>query len=649
MRLTSAAQPRLVGVVSPLVLLAVLVQRAPAQDDVRPDAPYATIARQAAVQPAPLWKLPLGATRVDVMRPAGRGRILVGLRKDDAPLPNLEYLLVRLEDGAVLWRVKRDADGTSRPLFVLDDGIVVGNEGEQKYTLRVIESATGKERWSRSFKDEDVTAQPVSTADRLLVQRRRKDKVEIMALALSTGREAWHAEFAAAEGDTAPAPLAWMDGALLFYDGVARVALEDGAVVWSRPELTLGHGDPPPQREGGTVYVARGAQVAALDLATGASRWTYAADGYTAVTNMYPEGETLYLRGIANAGGRERLPGTGPFVLSALGKDDGEPRWHRRSVLPTVSNLVRVAARVFVATPERMLGFNAVTGEPVLDVVVAPGAHVYPVRLRASGDQVSFLGEYVVVTLEAATGAERTRVAVTPLSQKASLAGLDLMIPRLKEQIAVLSTGLREVGGGPGSAAWTLAEANRYQNLANQYRSSAVSRAGLGDDMGAELDNMRGRMNRGFAKQMATLAFFRSALEFIQQLQQARLRRQIAKVEGLLEHQFLFRDAILSGQVEAESEEYVARPTMVDVQGGRFACVTVLHLPTGRRRTALLSPNYDTHGLWTLYDAERGVLYHEGIGLDTAAYTWSAKHSTWPGGKVRTIETYLMATPVALP
>jgi hypothetical protein len=314
-----------------------------------------------------------------------------------------------------------------------------------------------------------------------------------------------------------------------------------------------------------------------------------------------------------------------------------------------VSNLVRVAARVFVATPERVLGFNAVTGAPVLDVMVTPGAHVYPVRLRASGDQVSFLGEYVVVTLEAATGAERNRLALTPLSQKASLAGLDLMIPRLQERIAVLSTGLREVGGGPGSAAWATAEANRYQNLANQYSSSASSRAGLGDDLGASLDNMRGRMNRGFAKQMATFALFRSVLEFVQQLQQARLRNQIAKVEGLLEQQFVFRDAILSGQVEAESEEYVARPTMAEVQGGRFACVTVLHLPTGRRRTALLSPNYDTHGLWTLYDPDRGVLYHEGIGLDTAAYVWSAKHSTWPGGKVRTIGTYLMATPVELP
>jgi hypothetical protein len=75
----------------------------------------------------------------------------------------------------------------------------------------------------------------------------------------------------------------------------------------------------------------------------------------------------------------------------------------------------------------------------------------------------------------------------------------------------------------------------------------------------------------------------------------------------------------------------------------------ILHLPTGRRRSAIVSANYDTHGLWNLYDPDRGVLYHEGIGLDTAAYTWSAKHSTWPPAKVRTIESYLMATPVTLP
>jgi hypothetical protein len=60
------------------------------QERIMPDAPFPIIKRQAEKQPRPLWRLPLGATRVDVMRPAGSGRLLVGLRKDEPALPNAE-------------------------------------------------------------------------------------------------------------------------------------------------------------------------------------------------------------------------------------------------------------------------------------------------------------------------------------------------------------------------------------------------------------------------------------------------------------------------------------------------------------------------------------------------------------------------------
>ena len=637
---------RVAGVLSAWGILGV---PAAAQDQVKPDAPYPVIARQAARQAPPLWKVPLGAARVDLMRPAGMGRLLVGLRKDDAQLPNTEYLLVRLDDGTVLWRVRRDAEGTSQPLLVLDDGIVLSTVGEKKYTLSVVESETGEERWKRSFKDEDVQARPAPAADRLLLERRRKDKVTVTAVSLSEGRDAWRAEFRVAVADTTPSPLTWADGALLFYEGVARVRLEDGAVAWARPDLPLTSADPPPQMDETTLYVGRGAAVVALDLETGATRWTFAAQGYAAITNIYPDTETVYLRGIADAVGRQRLPGTGAFVLTALDRGDGAPRWHRRTVLPTVSNLARVGGRLFAATSDHVLAFDAATGEQRLDVAVAPNARLYPVRLRAYADRVVFVGEYVIVALDTATGAIRNRVGVTPLSQKASLAGLDAAIPRLQSEIADLSTGVRRVGGGIGSASWAGGESSRYQNLANQYRSEAASRQSLGDGMGASLSDMKGRMNAAWSRQMATVAFFKSVLELVQSFQQARLKAQIAKVEGLLEHQLLFRESILSGYALAGSGDYVVRPDLGFQEGAGFATVVVLHLPTGRRRSAVVSANYDTHGLWNLYDPDRGVLYHEGIGLDTAAYTWSARHSTWPAGKVRTIETYLLATPVQLP
>jgi outer membrane protein assembly factor BamB len=622
---------------------------AAAQDQVKPDAPYPLIARQAASHATPLWKVPLGATRVDLMRPAGTGRLLVGLRKDDAQLPNAEYLLVRLDDGTVLWRVRRDAEGTSQPLLVLDDGILLSTVGEKKYTLSVVASETGKERWKRSFKDEDVDARPAPAADRLLLERRHKDQLEVTALGLSDGRDAWRAEFRVPAQDTTHPPLTWADGALLFYEGVARLRLEDGSVVWARSDLTLAPADPPPQLDETTLYVARGGDVVALDLETGVTRWTFAADGYAAVTNIYPDTATVYLRGIADAAGRQRLPGTGAFVLTALNRADGALRWHRRTVLPTVSNLVRVGGRLFAATPDHVLAFDAVTGEPRFDVAVAPNARLYPVRLRAYADRVAFIGEYVIVALDTARGAVRNRVGVTPLAQKASLAGLDAAIPRLQSEIATLSTGLQRAGGGMGSASWASGEASRYQNLANQYRSESWSKQSLGDGLGASLADTRAQMNSAWSRQMASVAFVMSLVELGQSLQQARVQAQITKVQGLLEHQLLFRESILSGYALAETGDYVLRPDLSFQENGEFASVVVLHLPTGRRRSAIVSANYDTHGLWNLYDPDRGVLYHEGIGLDTAAYVWSSGHSTWPAGKVRTIETYLIATPVTLP
>lgn len=643
----------LVRVAGVLSAWGILGAPAAAQDQVKPDASYPVIARQAAAQAAPLWKVPLGATRVDVMQPAGSGRLLVGLRKDDAQLPNAEFLLVRLADGAVLWRARREPEGTSAPLLVLDDGIVVSNTGEKKYAVSVIESETGKERWRRSFKDENVQARAAPAADRLLLERRRKDKVALTALRLSDGRDAWGAEYRVAVGDTTKPPLAWADGALLFYGGVARVRLEDGTVVWARNDLPVASSDPPPQIDDSTVYVGRGAAVAALDLETGATRWTFAAQGYAAITNIYPDTHTVYLRGVADAVGRQRLPGTGAFVLTALDRDDGAPRWHRRTVLPTVSNLVRVGGRLFAATSDHVLAFDAATGEQRLDVVVAPNARLYPVRLRPYPDRVVFVGEYLVVALDTARGTQRNRVGVTPLSQKASLAGLDAGIPRLQADIAELSTGLRQTGGGPSTSAWASNESARYQNMANHYRSESWTRRSLGDPMGAQLADVQGQMNAAWSRAMANVAFWMSLAELgqgiAQAIQQGRLKTAIARAEGQLEHQLLFRESIVSGYALAEAGDYVVRPDLTFVDDGGFASVVVLHMPTGRRRSAIVSANYETHGLWNLYDPDRGVLYHEGIGLDTAAYVWSDAHSTWPAGKVRTIETYLLATPVQLP
>lgn len=616
------------------------------QDRVMPDAPLAAIAARAAGQPAPLWRLPLGATRVDVMTPAGAGRLLVGLRTDGRALPNAEYLLVRLDDGSVLWRIRREALGSSAPLLVLDDGVVLSTVSEKKCELSVVDTATGKERWKRSFKDEEVIARPAPAADRLLLERRSKDRVGVTALALTDGRDAWQAEYRQPAGGGAHPPLVWADATLVFYDGVTRRRLKDGSVAWSRPDLALAPDDPPPQVDGTELFVGRGPTIVALDLETGVTRWTSPADGYSTITNIYPDGATVYVRGIANEAGRQRMSGAGACGLSALGRTSGLPRWQRRTILPTISNFVRAGGRLFMATAEHVVALNDESGEQLLDVAVAPRARVYPVRLRAYPDRVVFIGEYTVVALDASSGVVRSRVGVTPLSQVTSLAGLDVSIQRLQGEID-LGRGLR--GGGVSLSAMASSESARYQNLANHYRSESSSRQSSGDHLGAALADQQARMNSAFSRQESTVAFVTGIIELGQAIQQGMIKAKIATAQGVLEHQLLFRQSIVSGYALAETGDYVVRPDLTTRDGVDFAGVVILHMPTGRQRTAIVSASYENYGLWNLYDPDRGVLYHDGIGLDPSAYHWSDKHEVWPLGKQQTIETFLLATPVKQP
>jgi hypothetical protein len=238
-------------------------------------------------------------------------------------------------------------------------------------------------------------------------------------------------------------------------------------------------------------------------------------------------------------------------------------------------------------------------------------------------------------------------VGTTPLSQATTLAGLDAAIPRIKEQLAALQARVQRSDGS--SSSFATAEMHRYQNLANQYRSQAWSAASRGDAMTADLAGMQSRMNASWAKAMANVAFALSVLDLARAFMQARLKLEIAKVEGLLERQLMFREAVLTGNAAAEAGDWVWRPHMQISGGDDFAGVTVANVATGQRRTTIVSANYEDHGLWNLLDVERGVLYHAGIGLDTAAFVWSKEHSAWPRRKVQTIETILMATPVAVP
>jgi len=618
-----------------------------AQDREEPDQSYAAIARQAARVGAPAWRLPLGAVRVDHLAPIGGDYLLVGLRDEEIQLRNREFLLVRQDDGSVVWRVERDRKGTSVVLAVGDDAVLFQTADDGEARLRAVALADGEKRWDRAYKGDAVTAQPVPWADRVLVERRDGKRVELIGVGWRDGREAWKERIEVPERAWRHAPVVTSDAMLVFLNGTTRIAPDDGRVLWSRPDLAPDSTGAPVQLDSTTAYVTVGSAVEAIALTDGTTRWRTELPAAAAITNVLPDSGAVYVRGIVERASAAGVRGQGIFLLDVLEPADGAVRWERRTVRPTLSNLVTVRGGVFVAGVDRLYAFEAATGDFRFDVETG-AVRPYPIRLRAYPDRVGFIGEHVLAAFDPESGDRIRWVGTTPLSQATTLAGLDAQIPRLRAQMAALGSGGGQ-GGGFSYANYASMEANRYQNLANRYTRDYWSASSTGDAMGAQWAANRRREASSAAKTMSTVAFAMSLFEVAAAFTRGGVQADIARTEGVLERQLMFRESVLSGNAGAETGDWVYRPNMIFFGDDDFASVAFLNLATGQRRTSVVSANYLDHGLWNVLDPERGVVYHAGIGLDTAAYTWSKAHSVWPSGKEETIELFLLATPVRLP
>jgi outer membrane protein assembly factor BamB len=617
-----------------------------AQDRIEPDQPYAAIARQGARVGAPRWRLPLGAVRVDHLQPIGTDYLLVGLRRDEIRLRNLEFLLVRRDDGSVVWRHERDDNGNSIVLAVGDDAVLFQTVEGEKTELVTVALADGKKRWDRSYKGDVVAARPAPWAARVFVERRDDKKVEFVGVRWSDGRELWKTRSEIPKGAWRHAPVVTPEAVLTFVNGTTAVDPEDGQARWSRPDLAPDSAGAPVQLDATTAFVTVGAAVEAVALADGATRWRADLPAYAAITNVLPDSGAVYVRGIVQRDVAGGVRGNGIFLLSVLDPTDGTVRWQRRTVRPTLSNVVVVQDGLFVAGVDRLYAFDAANGDFRFDVETG-AVRPYPIRLRAYPDRVGFIGEHVLAAFDPVSGDRLSWVGTTPLSQATTLAGLDAQIPRLRAQVAALGSGNQ--GGGFSYAGYASMEAHRYQNLANKYSRDYWSASSSGNALGAQWAANRQREASSAAKTMSKVAFAMSIFELAAAFQQGAAQSEVARAEGMLERQLMFRESVLSGNAGAETGDWVYRPNMVFLGGEDFATVALLNLATGRRRTQVVSPNYLDHGLWSVLDPERGVIYQAGIGLDTAAYTWSDSHSSWPEGKVQTIELFLLATPVRLP
>ena len=136
-----------------------------------PNTPDEVILQRGAKQPKPLWQIPLGPALVEDMQNLGSERLLVGLRKDFPGLPNFDYMLVDTDQGKVLWRFSREKiKGEFDKLLVLEDLLLFRVGYKKTTTLLALDTRTGKQKWTCSWKSDQVTFTPLlSTASILAV------------------------------------------------------------------------------------------------------------------------------------------------------------------------------------------------------------------------------------------------------------------------------------------------------------------------------------------------------------------------------------------------------------------------------------------------------------------------------------------------
>jgi outer membrane protein assembly factor BamB len=619
-----------------LALLAVTLlisNNALAQRDLYQGTPDETVKKRAAQQSPPLWRIPLGPALVENMEMIGPDRLLVGVRKDFPGLPNLDYMLVDTEKGEIIWRYPRKG-GEYDPLLIFTDLILFRIDDRKTVSLLALDAQTGKERWGFSQKGLNIIHFPALAGNKVIAVDQEKVAVILTAISLDSGKTVWQKTIQAKKGASLPSPLMIDEDICVFYNGVERLSAADGSSIFSQRELNFDENSPPPQLVEDTLYaIHSGNQLCALSVENGSIPWAVSLPDGIKYTNIYPLGERIYLRGISSSG---------DHMFYALKRENGEVIWSHSGREANVSNFIESEGLLYFGTAASLIALNKSDGKQVFSVKVTTTGRTFPVRIRKINDRIVYIGELVIAAYDAKSGQLKYKHGMTPGAPELHLNGLDAATPKLQAELG-------QASNQPGSNLSGIAtmEMQRYQNLANTYSSKSWSARSTGDYSSSDMYFNMSQSARKSARFQANLAFAMSLVDLGLSIYQA---LQTKAVQTSIERQQMFRKSILNAYDKAETEEHAYRPHLewYDVDDN-YMTVSVIHLPTGRRRETFLSPQYLSYGLWNLINFEKGVVYYNGIGMDPSAYQLSKARRYYPYKKARTIQTFLIAMPVKIP
>jgi outer membrane protein assembly factor BamB len=600
--------------------------KANSEDLGKPNTEYQTATRislpySASVKEAPLlWKIEIPGLGADVteMRYLDRDHVLVCF-EFRAPM------LVDVKEGRVLWSIPRARWATILPgsgtrdcsvAFALSDLVVLQIHGSKESAILAVDFLTGKEMWFTKLSGSSVRFIPAPASATLLAIGTGQSRAYITAYGIATGAVLWERKFRSTFEDAALAvPIVTPSNVWLFFEGIEKIRPDTGKTEWKQADLLLDETSPSSQLADGAIFlVDRNRRFVGLDPDQGGIRFSTALDKGLIVTNIFPLGEKIYLRGRRLEGKEKRS-----YEVVAVRKRDGKILWTYSDRAETVSNLVEEQGRLFLASSSVLIALDAATGRRLYTVPVTNTGGSFPVELRAYRDKVVYIGELVMGAFEPASGRKTYFHGLNPPSQTMHLDALDRHIKGLRERIAFYSKSLLSRGGGDGVSAYFSRQAEIAQNSSNHLWSESRQYYGAARENRSQISNSaywksmdaanRAQINSAFAKTYANLSFFFATQELTSSLMAA-VARQYAMEVGRFE---FARRTILRAYPAARYAEYAYRPIGEEGQAG----VSVLHLPSGKEARTILSRAYESwgtrYGMWSLIDFDRGLIYQQGL------------------------------------
>lgn len=610
----------------------------------------------------PLWQLPLAGALVENMQLLTPDRLLVALRADATGTPNRAILLVNTRKGIELWRHEREAKQARWDLVLADSvGLVYRVDDGRRPKLLALDARDGREAWSVP-----MAAGAVPLADRsrgtLLVIEAERSRVTLRSLAFADGSERWRRAIPVTRAGAARTRPLFVDGDVVqLVAGVERLAGADGHAVWTRADLVVPDGAPDARLDGDALFaVVAGGTLAELDATSGATRRSVALPAGVDWDAIEIADTRVYARGLRADGGP---------VLAAVERASGTVAWAHECEAPPMSNVVELGDRVYVATSGRVLALDARTGASLGNWEATNASRPYPVHLRQVNGRIVFIGELMVAGFDASTGAKLWSRGWSPISNSASLVALDASLPFLRGELAELSGRKKSAAKTGEDASYARVESARFANMAADYSRRAdalsasiartpgtsqnersIARLGVSIERqsaigarSAEISLMR--MNQRLDRAMSMMNFQFALMDLAASIERAKV---IAGVRTALDRQLLFRNAVLGGYAGMEDAAHVYRPGMEMGAGGGYVGVTVVGLASGKASTEFLSPLYREYGLWNVVDFERGVVYHDGIGLEPSLHQLLPARDVG-GGSARIVGNYVIAAPIRIP